>query len=71
MSPKGANYGVVDPDMKVKGIRGMRIVDASVIVSTFEYDLPPICMSDGGGSLSFPLGILKQPYMWLQSVLRT
>ncbi|EKM76823.1 hypothetical protein AGABI1DRAFT_77908 [Agaricus bisporus var. burnettii JB137-S8] len=31
MSPKGADYGVVDPDLKVKGIRGLRIVDASVM----------------------------------------
>ncbi|KAJ3502118.1 hypothetical protein NLJ89_g9032 [Agrocybe chaxingu] len=31
MSPKGASYGVVDPDLKVKGASGLRIVDASVI----------------------------------------
>ncbi|XP_006461554.1 hypothetical protein AGABI2DRAFT_205343 [Agaricus bisporus var. bisporus H97] len=31
MSPRGADYGVVDPDLKVKGIRGLRIVDASVM----------------------------------------
>lgn len=34
MSPKGADYGVVDPDLKVKGVRGLRVVDASVMVST-------------------------------------
>jgi choline dehydrogenase-like flavoprotein len=34
MSPKEADYGVVDPDLKVKGIRGLRIVDASIMVST-------------------------------------
>lgn len=33
MSPKGAKFGVVDPDLLVKGISGLRIVDASVIVS--------------------------------------
>ncbi len=32
MSPKGAEYGVVDPDLLVKGVKGLRIVDAAVIV---------------------------------------
>ncbi|KAL4255838.1 GMC oxidoreductase family protein [Pleurotus pulmonarius] len=31
MSPKGAHWGVTDPDLKVKGVRGVRVVDASVI----------------------------------------
>ncbi|KAH6904174.1 aryl-alcohol oxidase [Coprinopsis sp. MPI-PUGE-AT-0042] len=31
MSPPGAPYGVVDPDLKVKAISGLRIVDASVL----------------------------------------
>ncbi|KAF8883635.1 pyranose dehydrogenase [Gymnopilus junonius] len=31
MSPKNANFGVVDPDLKVKGAQGLRIVDASVM----------------------------------------
>ncbi|KAG9226710.1 hypothetical protein CCMSSC00406_0008410 [Pleurotus cornucopiae] len=31
MSPRGASWGVVDPDLKVKGLNGLRIVDASVI----------------------------------------
>ncbi|KAF7357723.1 Pyranose dehydrogenase [Mycena venus] len=33
MSPPHAGYGVVDPDLTVKGLVGLRIVDASV----FEY----------------------------------
>jgi choline dehydrogenase-like flavoprotein len=38
MSPKGANWGVVDPDLKVKGVEGLRIVDGSVIVSPFLFN---------------------------------
>ncbi|KAJ7704422.1 aryl-alcohol-oxidase from pleurotus Eryingii [Mycena rosella] len=30
MSPKGASYGVVDPDLRVKGLSGLRVVDISV-----------------------------------------
>lgn len=35
MAPRGAKWGVVDPDFRVKGARGLRVVDASVIVSFF------------------------------------
>ncbi|KAK0479231.1 aryl-alcohol oxidase precursor [Armillaria novae-zelandiae] len=31
MSPEGADWGVVDPDLKLKGANGVRIVDASVL----------------------------------------
>lgn len=33
MSPKGASWGVVDPDLTVKNVRGLRVVDASVLAS--------------------------------------
>ncbi|KAF9465296.1 aryl-alcohol oxidase-like protein [Collybia nuda] len=31
MSPRGAGYGVVDPDLRVKKVAGLRVVDASVL----------------------------------------
>ncbi|KAF5354115.1 hypothetical protein D9756_007319 [Leucocoprinus leucothites] len=31
MAPRGAEWGVVDPEFKVRGLKGLRIVDASVI----------------------------------------
>lgn len=31
MSPKNATYGVVNPDLLLKGARGLRIIDASVL----------------------------------------
>lgn len=33
MSPHEASWGVVNPDLTVKGVKGLRIVDASVFVS--------------------------------------
>ncbi|KAJ7908751.1 alcohol oxidase [Mycena leptocephala] len=31
MSPKGATWGVVDPDLRIKGLVGIRIIDLSVV----------------------------------------
>ena len=38
MSPVGAKWGIVDPDLRVKGVSGLRIVDLSVLVSAFPSD---------------------------------
>jgi choline dehydrogenase len=37
MSPHGAQYGVVDPDLRVKGIAGLRVIDASVLVRVILF----------------------------------
>ncbi|KAG6856868.1 hypothetical protein H0H87_012685 [Tephrocybe sp. NHM501043] len=41
MSPKNANYGVVDPDLRVKRVSGLRVVDASIMVSRAPLSTPP------------------------------
>ncbi|KAJ7240674.1 pyranose dehydrogenase [Mycena rebaudengoi] len=35
MSPYGASWGVVDPDLRVKGAGGLRVIDASVLAPTY------------------------------------
>ena len=37
MSPPNADYGVVDPDLKVKKVTGLRVVDASIFVSFASF----------------------------------
>lgn len=45
MSPRGASWGVVDPDFRVKGANRLRVVDASVIVSRFISAPHPLMSS--------------------------
>lgn len=37
MSPYDAKWGVVNPDLMLKGAYGLRIVDASIFVSLFHW----------------------------------
>ncbi|KAJ8521474.1 hypothetical protein ONZ45_g1835 [Pleurotus djamor] len=55
MSPVGASWGVADPNLKVKGVEGLRIVDSSVIVDPIAHLLIP--------KLLFTL-LQKGPPMW-------
>ncbi|KAJ7233070.1 pyranose dehydrogenase [Mycena rebaudengoi] len=48
MSPVGAPWGVVDPELRVKGIQGLRIVDASVFpfVLGGHTQIPTYCLAE-------------------------
>jgi choline dehydrogenase-like flavoprotein len=39
MSPADASWGVVNPDLKVKKVTGLRVVDASIFVSVGHFAL--------------------------------
>ncbi|KAJ7220528.1 aryl-alcohol oxidase [Mycena pura] len=58
MSAKGADYGVVDPDLRVKGIAGLRIVDASVLpfIPTGHTQVPTYIIAERAADL------IKQTY---------
>ncbi|KAJ6594355.1 alcohol oxidase [Mycena capillaripes] len=60
MSPLGAKYGVVNPDLKVKGLTGLRVVDLSVMVCvTLCYRCSLLTIQ----SLSYLLLIPRRPHI--------
>ncbi|KAJ7192739.1 aryl-alcohol-oxidase from pleurotus Eryingii [Mycena pura] len=58
MSAKGADYGVVDSDLRVKGIAGLRIVEASVLpfILTGHMQVPTYIIAERAADL------IKQTY---------
>ncbi|KAJ3748486.1 alcohol oxidase [Lentinula detonsa] len=57
MSPYGADWGVVDPDLRVKGLNGLRIVDASVypFVPGGATQLPTYCLAEQASDVIYCL----------------
>ncbi|KAJ6594327.1 aryl-alcohol-oxidase from pleurotus Eryingii [Mycena capillaripes] len=53
MSRKGAPYGVVDPDLRVKGLTGLRIVDLSVVpfIPAGHTQAPTYIIAEKGADL--------------------
>ncbi|EEB95388.1 hypothetical protein MPER_05651 [Moniliophthora perniciosa FA553] len=53
MSPRGASWGVVDPDLKVKGVDGLRVVDASVFpkIPTAHTQVPTYIVAERASDL--------------------
>ncbi|KAF5392191.1 hypothetical protein D9757_001527 [Collybiopsis confluens] len=53
MSAKNADYGVVDPDLRVKGVDGLRIIDASVFpfVTSGHTQAPTYAIAERAAAL--------------------
>ncbi|KAJ7234283.1 hypothetical protein C8J57DRAFT_1089987 [Mycena rebaudengoi] len=53
MSPKNATWGVVDPDLLLKGATGMRVIDASVmhLVPSGHTQAPTSAIPERGADL--------------------
>ncbi|KAF5346542.1 hypothetical protein D9756_010032 [Leucocoprinus leucothites] len=53
MAPVDADWGVVDPDLRVKGVSGLRVVDASVlpIVPAAHTQVPTYIVGERAGDL--------------------
>ncbi|KAF8994729.1 pyranose dehydrogenase [Cyathus striatus] len=53
MSPKGARYGVVEPNLLLKGAEGLRIIDASIIpfIPSGHTQAPTYAIAERGAEL--------------------
>jgi choline dehydrogenase-like flavoprotein len=53
MSARGADYGVLDPDLKVKGVDGLRVIDSSIFpfVTSAHTQVPTYIVAERGAAL--------------------
>lgn len=67
MTAEDTSYGVVNPDLLVKGVAGLRIVDASVLVSFFFLGLILIIFQPlvTAGHTQGPVYIAAERASWL------
>lgn len=67
MSTKDANFGVVNPDLLVKGVSGLRIVDASIMASGRSWWSGNLLIFASGSSHLLLAGTHKHLHTLLQS----